>query len=676
MPARDPAAQLAKELANLRREVNSLSRGSQMTFRSIEGGSVPVYDDHGNLRGNIGQLPDGTTGFVTLNGPKPPTPSAPILEPTVGGLAVTWDGTFFDGVDRPGDFRAIEVHASSFSAYEPTDTTRRASLTSPGTAQLLLPPDPYTVTFVCVSTSGQRSDPAAFATETPERAPTYTEVIAANGKNKVFWRTDDNAPDLVEDKLIDGDLWFQADHDHRPVKWETATASWVVASFGDQALSGLNVGKLVAGEIAAGQKIIAGPQFGTHAEMADDGFRVYRQDPVDGLTDEVIRLGTTTNDYFAVVDTSGELVASIDDTGQANLTGLNVSGDLTYKGTKLESILESSGGRQVGWYMAALKGLEGQSGLGIRSEYGLAQVTFPVRAGRSYLIKQYGPIWYPWANGGEYWFHMRYAKDSVATPSSPVGRFWVVSNLANQSYQLTDHDWVYHSDHTGFISVQYSVGLNWPNNDQSAIRIVEDSTIVMEAFDMGPTPPMAGAAGSGGQLYQGPPPPPPPPPTRQYYVDLAPSGWTSWRGNNTARGDVSGPVQGWDPSGFNGDGKGHWWFSLPSISGRIDRMDFYAYSSHWYYNSGGTAILNVAIGGNGGPNYAKPRGDWHVGGWPKPGGVTATLPSDWYPLFQNGGAYGYGRADGITVGPSGGSNLSYYGRFDGGSARLRIWYTQ
>jgi hypothetical protein len=71
-------------------------------------------------------------------------------------------------------------------------------------------------------------------------------------------------------------------------------------------------------------------------------------------------------------------------------------------------------------------------------------------------------------------------------------------------------------------------------------------------------------------------------------------------------------------------------------------------------------------------NYdsVKQFGDYLVGGYPKPGGKQVTLPTSWYTSFK-----GITTAV-ITVGNSGGTNLTYYGRFDGDSARLRIWYTQ
>jgi hypothetical protein len=60
-----------------------------------------------------------------------------------------------------------------------------------------------------------------------------------------------------------------------------------------------------------------------------------------------------------------------------------------------------------------------------------------------------------------------------------------------------------------------------------------------------------------------------------------------------------------------------------------------------------------------------------VSGWPKPGGLWVTLPSSLYAGFKSGTYRGFG------FGPSGGTNLLYYGRFNGGTgAKIRVTYTK
>lgn len=103
-------ARLAARVAELERRLAAASRTSRLAYSSIENGAIDVYDEDGGLRGAIGQQPDGTTGAVAVNGPPPPTPSAPLAEPALAGLRVTWDGGFIDALAPPLDLTRVQVH--------------------------------------------------------------------------------------------------------------------------------------------------------------------------------------------------------------------------------------------------------------------------------------------------------------------------------------------------------------------------------------------------------------------------------------------------------------------------------------------------------------------------------------------------------------------------------------
>ncbi|MEU5682548.1 hypothetical protein [Streptomyces venezuelae] len=45
-----------------------------------------MYDENGSLRAVFGRQPDGTSGITALNGPRPPAPSSPQVEPVLGGV--------------------------------------------------------------------------------------------------------------------------------------------------------------------------------------------------------------------------------------------------------------------------------------------------------------------------------------------------------------------------------------------------------------------------------------------------------------------------------------------------------------------------------------------------------------------------------------------------------------
>jgi hypothetical protein len=297
---------------------------------------------------------------------------------------------------------------------------------------------------------------------------------------------------------------------------------------------------------------------------------------------------------------------------------------------------------------------------GVTSEIGTIEAAFELQSGRVYHIIP--SLWWL-ASASTTYLDMKVRDGGSGTPTinSPVvdQSYWSSGNnpawsvLAERARPMTFTTGV----HRLLLTVAAGGG-----GSIDVVNPVNTSSPMISVIDMGPDRGNPASVNRGGGST--------PIPTQQYFTELAPAGWQAFNGSGGLRNDVPGPVQGWDPSGYNGDGKGHWWFNLPNITGVVDRVEFYAYAIHWYYNSGGTAILNAAPAGN---PYSKQRGDYHVGGWPKPGGKWVTLPADWYSQFRSGVA---NRFDGITVGPAGNTNYAYYGRFDGPSARLRVWYTQ
>jgi hypothetical protein len=439
--------------------------------------------------------------------------------------------------------------------------------------------------------------------------------------------------------------------------------------------------------------VVAGNPNGDHARMTPQGFYVYQDDPVDGIPNEVVRMGTSSNDTIGITSSTGELVASLDQTGSVNARTANFREDITVGGQSLAALRAERGRGLVGRYSKVITGLAGESGLGIRDEYGIAQFTFPVVSGRAYLVQVNGPTWMFTSSGGAYVGQggspnggecaLRFREQNgqaVTVGGSRQLRRWLYSGMAEGAWQTPNNTYLFHADYTGTCNFGVSLQLNWSPNVNSAIRVpatVETEPILMEAYDMGVSslvPPAGNQSNMGGGLYGGPPPPPPPPPQQNYFIELAPAGWNSWRGNNTLRTDVTGPVQGPDPSGYNGIGKGHWWFNVPDITGDITYMEFYAWADHWYLGTGGRGVLNMARKFIPGPDYQPIKANLNIDGWPRPGAMNFPLPADWWEHYTTHPPGG-NRADGITVGPT--ANIaSEYGRFNGGSARLKIWYRQ
>ncbi|MFF0698434.1 hypothetical protein ACFYU4_38090 [Streptomyces tendae] len=142
----------------------SLERANQLTNASIEGGSIDVYDVDGSLQTIIGEQADGTTGVVHVNGPPPPTPTAPLLAPVINGVAATWDGAFTDADAAPLDFSRVEVHAAPAPDFEPTPLTLVSTIESPRGGVFAIPTDtPLCVRFLARNLSGTGSPPSTAA---------------------------------------------------------------------------------------------------------------------------------------------------------------------------------------------------------------------------------------------------------------------------------------------------------------------------------------------------------------------------------------------------------------------------------------------------------------------------------------------------------------------------------
>ncbi|MFF4504842.1 hypothetical protein [Streptomyces sp. NPDC001401] len=159
----DTLSGLAARIAKLERLVRDLARSSRLANSSIENGSVGVYDSDGLLRGSIGLQQDGTVAMAAVNGPPPPVPATPALVSVLGGVAVTWDGTFADGSSAPADFAYVAVHFSTGGDFTAGDSLFSA-FHAPSGGSMTVPANvPVWVRLVCVSTSGVASRPSGEA---------------------------------------------------------------------------------------------------------------------------------------------------------------------------------------------------------------------------------------------------------------------------------------------------------------------------------------------------------------------------------------------------------------------------------------------------------------------------------------------------------------------------------
>ncbi|WP_228981290.1 hypothetical protein [Streptomyces sp. DH12] len=149
---------IGRELAQLKKRLEAVERQSRLGSASVDDTTLEIRDATGSLRGLIGQQADGTTAVNVVNGPTPPAPSTPSVTPALGGLAVTWDGTFTGGAPAPLDWSRVEVHAAPDTGFTPTPDTLQATIESPQGGIVYLPAtEPLHVLLLSRNTSGAAS---------------------------------------------------------------------------------------------------------------------------------------------------------------------------------------------------------------------------------------------------------------------------------------------------------------------------------------------------------------------------------------------------------------------------------------------------------------------------------------------------------------------------------------
>jgi hypothetical protein len=152
---------IGASLAQMSKRLERLERAARLGYASLDDTALEVRDGNGSLRGIVGQQGDGTTAVNVVNGPPPPAPSAPVVVSVLGGVTVSWDGTFASGAVMPLDWARVEVHASPLAVYTPTAATLKATVeTAQGCTVVIATPDPVYVQLVARSTSGTPSDPS------------------------------------------------------------------------------------------------------------------------------------------------------------------------------------------------------------------------------------------------------------------------------------------------------------------------------------------------------------------------------------------------------------------------------------------------------------------------------------------------------------------------------------
>lgn len=242
--------------------IEATARTSQLQNASITNGAITIYDTDGETPLQyIGAQGDGTAGVVNVNGPTPPAPTAPAVEPSALGLSIAWDGTFADDIPQPADFDHAAIHLSTTSGFTHDASTLRGTLSRAGSLSLTpLTVEPHYVVLVAVSTSGAESEPSAQAVATPEPAVAPGSITETEIADDSISTPKLQALAVIADKI---------------------------------AANAVTAGKIDAGAVTAekleavleiASRIIAGVENGARVELNSSGLHAFNADSTETLT--------------------------------------------------------------------------------------------------------------------------------------------------------------------------------------------------------------------------------------------------------------------------------------------------------------------------------------------------------------------------------------------------------
>ncbi|MEV5451330.1 hypothetical protein [Streptomyces sp. NPDC052535] len=755
-------ARLAGRIAHLERLISQQSRTSQLAYSSIEDGAVEVYDVDGSLRAVIGQQLDGTSGVVAVNGPRPPTPSAPQAEPILGGLRITWDGAFADAdAVAPLDLSRVQVHLLTGEDTEPDVMWPAATIEAASGASVTIATNYYDdiwVRLVAVNTSGIPSTASA-ATRTAARraaagdvgngaiqeghiavgaivtphlavgAVTPDQIAVGQGTNLIPdpgfesaatantiaaagapWAlapgnrtgvgvlcdcTADTATyftlplatvpvlpgqqfALGTDLLVSEDLAAQAVKilaryesaagtvlgygvveavSPEPGRWQRISGQVAAPQGATQAVVCLEASEATRGWVvfdnAEATAIFGRVTGGARAEVGPQGVRLY-----DETGEEAVSLVTGEPQYLTLRN-GGTAVATIDDQGNAAFADVSVAGGLTVGGQPISAFL---GDRPRGLlaidYQAA-------SVTGGTSEIGFVELAFEAETDRMYRVV-FDAIADPSAAGGEIQIRLRDGKTGKPTVSSPQLQLatYPMPLATSQKVRLEavrNGGGFGAGLHRLLITFRCAGG---PSGQTVDLYGSSTALGVLYVEDIGPHVPETGGYNTGGGSE--------PDPVRQYTKTYTAS-WSGSYANRSGYNSYYGAkcMQGYYSSN---NGVQASLIGFPAALGTdlagatIQKAEIYLYAEHWYYASGGSAVIK-AHSHTSRPAKFSSDSEAKTVSWRRNEGKWVDITS----VFDST------RWRGVALDPNS-TNKTYYGAFRGAGQtyppKLRVTYTK
>lgn len=643
----------------------------------------------------FGLQPDGSNTTVSVVGPTPPQPVAPLVTAGPGTLVVEWTGEFVDRIEPYLDHDHVAVHVDTVADFTPTAATLKATMraTQGETATISVPAGAYFVSLVAVSQAGVWSTPAPYTSGAPGASggadPVWVaevegrlddvESVAAgaytlaDGKTRVFWETPVDASP--------GDMWVDADNDNRILHLQSDGVTWAPSAIGTQAIAASSItAELLASQIVLTSTLIAGNPLGAHVEVSGSGLVAYGVNSDDDIV-PTSRLGTGDTDALAIFDPStGETLASLDSEGKVSATKATLGlggGDTIINGLPFEDHLDPLPRGQIVYAESPTQA----SSATVNTVYAYLEVQCILEPGRSYRVST-SPVYMSSGTAGARGLIFLYRRSgggtvTTAAPSTQVdsARYYLPTTpLAYKGPGLSTSVRIPPSaspTEYRFLLAFMGEGAN--------VNLVASAgyPVTLTVDDVGPYIEETGIyrftdqGGSAGT-------------TKANYVSIwKASHHSTYDGNGNLRSGVNDMVQGFYGShqqaiaGFTGgavtcshSGELGKTIGQALTGATVTKVQAWLYANHWWNNSGGTALVGVSSAippfptsgvGAYSPQVASAN-------WPKPGGRWVTLPTTQNPRS-------------IYVGRAPSSSLIYYGKFNGSTypssnPLLRIYYTR
>jgi hypothetical protein len=465
----------------------------------------------------------------------------------------------------------------------------------------------------------------------------------------------------------------------------TGSTGWKIDSAGNAELNNgtfrgvIDAAEFTGQNFISSGSIYAGNVLSNHTEISSTGLYVYTDTPNEGVI-QTVKLGGSIDDYFALADSTGQQNATIGADGTASFTSLAVN-EKTYnvdgvpeKGLFVYGKEFEEHFWERAWGVVAWGSRDTRLSTATTVETPFAEIQAQCKAGRLYKIATNQLTVQSSAADGRISTYLKYTSNGT-TPgvsSSQISTSTVQCDNASVWYESPAHQ--------KFISFSVDVDLRvvltvkpaYTSYTANIIGNNGNGGAIIYIEDVGPYIPDTVIDRTDAS----------PPPTKKTYTSTWVSNASeSYDGSNSVRYNTSDLVQG-DSGSSNGNSHGLILFTGSNSTGgqtgisvatamtgaTLNKAEVYLYANHWYYGSGGTAVIR---------------------------GSTATSLSGFTPSAASKTVTGWARSSGkwvditsivgtniraVTVGKAPSSSLTYYGRFNAHNQsnppKLRLTYTK